>query len=122
MADTPLIVQVPRGSAVDVELAANGLPSLASGAAVLEDLPADAEGALEMPDAGQVVLSLPSPEALEREADSVRRVIERAGSGTDPLVVEVAVAEHLREEELAAVIEASAHAPRPVILRIIRDG
>jgi hypothetical protein len=122
MADTPLILQVPRGSAVDIELAANGLPSLGTGAAVLEDLPADEEGALEAPDAGQVVLSLPSPEALEREADTVRRVIEEAGTGDAPLVVEVEVAEHLREDELAAVIEAAARAPRPVILRIMRDG
>jgi hypothetical protein len=120
--ETPLILQVPRGSAVDIELAANGLPSLASGAAVLEDLPADDEGALEAPDGGQVVLSLPSPEALEREADTVRRVIGEAGTGTEPLVVEVEVAEHLREDELAAVIEAAAHARRPVIVRIMRDG
>lgn len=122
MADTPLILQVPRGSAVDIELAANGLPSLASGAAVLEDLPADDEGALVVLDTGQVVLSLPSPEALEREADTVRRVIDQAGTGVEPLVVEVEVAEHLREDELAAVIEAAADARRAVILRIMRDG
>ena len=122
MPETPLIVQLPRDGQLERELRADPLPSVTSGLVVLEVLDADEEGAIEAPDAGQVVLSLPSPEALAREADTVRRVVEEAGTGTEPLVVEVEVAEHLREEELAALLDAVEHAPRPVILRAIRDA
>jgi hypothetical protein len=122
MPDTPLIIQLPRGGELERELKADPLPSVMSGAAVLEVLDADEEGAIEAPDAGQIVMSLPSPEGLAREADTVRRVVDDAGTGTEPLVVEVEVAEHLREEELAALLDAVEHAPRAVILRAIRDA
>lgn len=89
---------------------------------MIEAGPTDAEGVLEASAAGQVVLSLPSPEALEREADEVRRVIGQAGSGVEPLVVVVEAAEELRESELAALLSGARHASRAVILRIIRDG
>ena len=68
------------------------------------------------------MLSVPSPEALAREADEVRSVIAGAGTGVEPLVVEVEAGEELRDDELAAVLEAATHAPRAVILRIMRDG
>jgi hypothetical protein len=68
------------------------------------------------------VLSVASPEALRREQAEVRRVVAGAGTGVEPLVIEVEVAEELREDELAAVMEASRNASRPVILRIVRDG
>jgi hypothetical protein len=67
------------------------------------------------------VLSVPSPESLAREADEVRRVIGLAGTGVEPLVLVVEAAEELREEELASVVEATSHAERPVIMRIIRN-
>lgn len=118
----PLIIQVPGGAAVDRELRAEPLPSMRSGAAVVEDLPPEPGGELEEPDVGKVVLSVPSPEALEREADAVRRVIDEAGSGPEPLIVEVEVAEHLREEELASVLDAAAHTERAVIVRVMRDA
>lgn len=117
-----LIIQVPRGSAVDRQLASQAPRSVASGEVVVEVGPTDAEGHLDPPAAGEVVLSVPSPEALEREADEVRRVIAQAGTGVEPLVVVVEAAEELREDELAAVLDAAGRAPRPVILRIIRDG
>jgi len=82
----------------------------------------DTEGVLESPATGQLVMSLPSPEALEREASEVRRVIGQAGTGTEPLVIAVEAAEELREEELAAVLAAASHTSRAVILRVIRDG
>jgi hypothetical protein len=122
MPETPLIIQLPRGGELERELRAEPLPSVTSGAAVLEVLDADEDGAIEAPDAGQVVMSLPSPEGLAREPDAVRRVIDDAGTGAEPLVVEVEVAEHLREEELAALLDAIQHAPRPVILRAMRDA
>jgi len=120
--DPTLLIQVPRGGAVDRQLSARPLASVASGEVVVETGPTDAEGNLEAPAAGQVVMSLPSPEGLEREADEVRRVVGQAGTGVEPLVVEVEAAEELREEELAGVLQAAGHTSRAVILRIIRDG
>ncbi len=117
-----LIVEVPGGGLVDRQLNAQPPPSVASGDVVVEVGPTDAEGHLEAPAAGQVVLSLPSPEALKREAGEVRRVIGRAGTGVEPLVVVVEAAEELREEELTALLEAASHTSRAVILRIIRDA
>lgn len=117
-----LIIQLPSGSAVDRQLSAQEPQSVASGEVVVEVGPTDAEGHLEAPAAGQVVLSVPSPEALEREAGEVRRVIGQAGTGVEPLVVVVEAAEELREGELAAVLDAASHTSRAVILRIIRDA
>jgi hypothetical protein len=123
MADAPkLIVQVARGSAVERQLGADAPRAVAGGEAVVTTLPADAEGHLEPPAAGQVVLSVPSPEALAREADGVRRVIAEAGTGAEPLVVVVEAAEELRDDELAAVLEAAGHSSRAVILRVMRDA
>jgi hypothetical protein len=123
MAQQPrLILQLPRGGAVDRQLATDALPSVASGDVIVEAGPTDADGRLEPPSAGQVVLSVPSPEALERDAATVRRVIGQAGTGVDPLVVVVEAAEELREEELSAVLDAASHASRAVILRVIGDG
>ena len=116
-----LIVQVPGGSAVDRQLSSQPPPSVASGAVVVSVGPTDADGHLEAAAAGQVVLSVPSPEAL-READEVRRVIAHAGTGIEPLVIVIEAAEELREEELAAVLDAAGHTSRAVILRVIREG
>jgi hypothetical protein len=89
---------------------------------VVEVGPTDADGDLEPPAAGQVMLSIPSPEALARQASEVRSVIARAGTGVEPLVVVVEAAEDLREEELVAMLEAAGHTSRGVILRIVRDA
>src|SRR5450755_492805 len=113
MADQPrLILQLPRGGAVDRQLSAQMPASVRGGEVVVEHGPTDARGHLEPPAAGQVVLSLPSPEALKREAAEVRLVIRQA----------VTAAEEIREDELAEVIDAATHTSRGVILRIIRDG
>jgi hypothetical protein len=117
-----LIVQIPRGGAINRQLEADALPSMDSGKVVVEVGPTDAEGNLEASVAGQVVLSLPSPEALKREAGQVRRVIAHAGTGIEPLIVEVEAAEELRENELEALLDATRHASRTVILRIVRDA
>jgi hypothetical protein len=123
MADQPrLIIQVPRGGAVDQQLSAQPPESVASGEVVVNVGPTDAKGHLEPPTAGKVVLSVPSPETLAREAGEVRRVIAQAGTGVEPLVVVVEAAEELRDDELAAVLDAAKHTSRPVIMRIIRDG
>jgi hypothetical protein len=123
MAHQPrLIIQLPRGSAVEEQLRAQAPQSVASGDVVVEVGPTDAEGRLVPPAAGQVVLSLPSPEALEREADEVRRVIGKAGTGVEPLVGVLETAEQWREHELATIIDAAGHTSRAVILRIIGDA
>jgi hypothetical protein len=90
-----LIIQLPRGGAVDRQLSEQAPPSVASGDVLVERGQTDSHGHLEPPVAGQVVLSVPSPEALERDAAAVRRVLGQAGTGTDPLVVVVEAAEAL---------------------------
>ena len=117
-----LIVQVPRGSAVQRQLRDVPPSSVAGGEVVVEAGPTDPEGNLEAEAAGEVVLSLPSPEGLTREADEVRRVIAEAGTGVEPLVIVIEAAEELREEELEPALVATAHTSRPVILRVIRDA
>jgi hypothetical protein len=117
-----LIIQLARGGAVDRQLDARALASISTGDVVVEAGAPDPQGHVEWDTAGQVVMSVPSPEALEREAGEVRRVIGHAGTGVEPLIVIVEAAEELREQELAALLSAATHASRPVILRIIRDA
>jgi hypothetical protein len=116
-----LIIQVPRDGALDRQLRQEPPPSLSGTDVVIERVTADAEGAIDPPAAGEVVLSVPSPASLAREPDEVHRVIDRAGGGTEPLVVEVEAAEEFLDEELAPVIAAARRASRPVILRVIRN-
>jgi hypothetical protein len=84
--------------------------------------PTDEQGALEALVGGQPVLAVPSPEALRRDPDEVHRVIADAGTGSEPLVVEIEAAEELREDELSIVVAAARRSPRPVILRVIRQA
>jgi hypothetical protein len=123
MADDPvLILQIPAGGALDDQLTADPPAGLAGGSVVVERGPTDAKGVLEPPVAGQVVLSVPSPEALRRQADEVRQVIDDVGTSTEPIVVVVEAADELREDELGPVAAAAQRARRPVILRVIRNG
>jgi hypothetical protein len=116
-----VIVQLPRDSAIDHELRAYPLPSVASGQVVLDHVPPGADGRLEPPEAGQVVLSVLSPEAL-RQPSEVRDVIEQAPAGHEPLMIIVQAAEELREEELAVVVDAAERAHRQIIVRITADA
>jgi hypothetical protein len=123
-----VLVQVPRGGALDRSLAANPPPSVIDGQVVIEHLPAGpaaGSGApgLGPPRAGEIVLSVLSPEALARDPQEVERVIGGAGQGDQPLVIIVDAAEELREDELVVVVDAAARAaPRPVILRVLADA
>ena len=121
MADN-LILQIPAGGALDQQLTADPPASVAAGDVVVEHGPTDEEGVLEPSVAGQVVLSVPSPEALRRQADELHQVIDEAGTGTQPIVVVVEAADALREDELSAVVAAAQRARRAVILRVIRNG
>jgi hypothetical protein len=117
-----LIIQVPRGSALQRQLRGRAPSGGDGGEIVVETAATDAEGNLEAALGGEVVLSVASPEALARDAGEVRRIIANAGTGTAPLVVVIEAAEELRDDELAPVLEASTHTPRPVILRVIRGA
>ena len=116
--DAVVIVQVPRGSAVDWYLRTYPPPSVAAGRAVVEPLAAEPDGRLGPPEAGEVVMSVLSPEAL-RDQQQVRDVIRRAPDDAGPLVIIVEAAEELREDELAVVLEAAARARRTVVLRVM---
>jgi hypothetical protein len=120
--EATLIIQFPRGGAVDRQLHGDPPAAVAAGDIALDPRDADSGGHLEPPEEGEVVLSVPSPEALRREADEVRRVVDRAGTGTEPLVVVVTAADELRDDELAAVLDAARHARRGVILCVLGDG
>lgn len=113
---------MPRGRTLDQRLTTQPPASVTNGAVVVEREQPDEQGNLEPPPAGAVVLSVPSPEALSREPEQVRRVIDRAGKGNQPLVIVIEDAEELREEELASVVRAAARSSRPVILRVIRSA
>jgi hypothetical protein len=103
-------------------------PSVIDGQVVIEHLlpgpgPGSGTPAIGLPRAGEIVLSVLSPEALARDPQEVERVIGGAGEGDQPLVIIVDAAEELREDELVVVVEAAAQAaPRPVILRVLADA
>jgi hypothetical protein len=118
MATNPrLILQIPGGSPLDDQLTENPPPGI-----VIERGLTDEEGVLDPPVVGQVVLSVPSPEALRRQADEVRQLIDTAGTSAEPIVVVIEAAEELREDELGVVADAADRARRPVILRVIRHS
>ena len=115
--DPRLILQIPSGGPLDDQLTEDPPAGV-----VIERGLTDEDGVLDPPVAGQVVLSVPSPEALRRQADEVRRVIDGAGTSPEPIVVVIEAAELLREDELEVVAAAADRAPRPVILRVIRNS
>ena len=113
-----VIIQVPAGSLVDRQLREDPPPSVISGRAVTEQVPADTEGRIVPPEGGNVVLSFLSPESLRREPEQVRREVLEAGSDAPPVVV-LEVAEEIREDELAVVLQAADLARRTVLLCIL---
>lgn len=117
--DAVVIVQLPRGSTVDSYLRTYPPPSVASGRAVIEPLAAEPDGRLGPLEAGEVVMSVLSPEALTRDQQQVRDVIRRAAPGAEPLVIIVEAAAELREDELAAVLDAATRARRDVVVRVM---
>jgi hypothetical protein len=120
--DVDLIVQLAPGSLVDQNLRAQAPPSLVSGRVVLDHVEPDETGRLGPPEAGEIILSVLSPEALRREPEQIRDVIQSAPEESQPLVILVEAAEELREDELVVVADAAASAHRPVILRVMADS
>lgn len=119
--EAALIVQVPRGGAVDRNWREELPPSIASGQVIVERLEPEADGTLEPPEAGEVIMSVLSPEAL-REQDDVRDVVKGAPAGETALVIIVEAGEFLREDELAVVLDAAHRAHRLVIVRVMADA
>jgi hypothetical protein len=123
MAENPaLIIQVPRGSAVERQLREDPPPALSDIEVLVQTGATDDQGVLEQPIGGEVVLSVTSPESLERQGEDVLRVVRQAGTGNEPLVIVVQAGESFRQEDLAPVVAAASRASRPVILRVIRPS
>ena len=122
ISEASLIVQLPRDGAVDRRFRAAPPPSVTSGRVVLEHVAGDAQGRLGPPEAGEVVMSVLSPEALIREEQQVQDVVRHAADTGEPLVIIVEGAEELREDEIAPVLAAAAHTRRRVILRVMADA
>ena len=116
-----LIVELTRDSAVDRNVRADLPPSVKSGRVALDHIEADDLGRLSPPPAGEVVLTVLSPEALRRDPQVIRDAIDQADSDQPPVIV-VEAAEYLREDEIAAVLDAADRADRIVILRILTDA
>ena len=116
-----LIVELTRDSAVDRNVRADLPPSVKSGRVALDHIEADDLGRLSPPPAGEVVLTVLSPEALRRDPQVVRDAIAQADSDQPPVIV-VQAAEYLREDEIAAVLDAADRADRTVILRVVTDA
>jgi hypothetical protein len=116
-----LIIQVPSGSAIERQLRDQRPASLTADDVLVQTGPTDARGVLEEL-AGEVVFSVLDPEELGRQATELTRVLDRAGSGTAPLVVVIEAGEELLEEGAAPLVAAARAAPRPVILRIVRPS
>jgi hypothetical protein len=116
-----VIVELTRDSEVDRNVRADLPPSIKSGRVALDHIEADDLGRLSPPPAGEVVLTVLSPEALRRDPQVVRDAIAQADFDQPPVIV-VEAAEYLREDEIAAVLDAADRADRTVILRLVTDA
>src|SRR4051812_43620541 len=113
MADEPtVIVQTLRDGPVARQLGEARPPSV-----VVETFAAD-----DLPTAGRVVLSVLSPESLRGDRSELDRAVGVRGGGGPPVIV-IQTADELREDELAAVVEAARHRHvEAVIVRIERSA
>jgi hypothetical protein len=116
-----LIVELAPGGAVDRNLRADVPQSVRSGRVVLDHITPGEDGRLSPPPAGQVVMSVPSPEALARDREEVQHSVTQADPDQPPVII-VEAGEYLREDELAAVLDAADSADLTVILRVLADA
>jgi hypothetical protein len=120
--EASVIVELVRDGAVDRNLRADPPPSVQSGRVVLDHFPGDEDGRLGPPEAGEIVMTVPSPEALRRDQEELQDAVVGDEGGHQPPVIIVEAAEYLREDELAPVLEAADLAQRVVIVRILADA
>jgi hypothetical protein len=120
--EATLIVQLARDGSVDRRLREEPPPSVVSGRVILDHILAGPGGRLGPPEAGEVVLSVLSPEAFARDPQEVKDAVGGAGESDEPAVILVEAAEELREDELDAVLDAADRAQRVVILRVMADA
>jgi hypothetical protein len=104
---------------VDLYLKADPPAAIADVRVVVEHLAPGAGGKLLPPAAGEVVLTVLSPEALRREPEQVSAAIRAAAGDGPPVVILVEGAESLRDDELGVVQRAAELTDRIVILRIL---
>lgn len=116
-----IIVQVPRGSAIERQLHEEPPAAFRGDDVLIETGPTDKQGNLEAL-AGEVVLSVPSFEVLERQADGLGHLLRQAGTGAQPLVIVIGAAEEIEDQLATAVVDAARNAPRPVFVRVIRPS
>jgi hypothetical protein len=117
--DVALIIQLPAGSALDLQLQKEPPPSAADRRVVIEPIAPGADGRIEPPEAGRVVLSFLSPEDLRREAEQISREFS-LNTGSEPPVVVLQVAEELREDQLGILLQAAELAKRVVLLCVLQ--
>lgn len=117
--EAELIIQLPRDSSIDAHLREEPPASLADSRVVVEHLSAGPDGRLPRPSAGEIVLTVPSPEALQRDPNEILNVVLAAAEDGGPLVVVVEGAEYLRDDEIGAVLDAAAATKRVLLLRIL---
>jgi hypothetical protein len=120
--EATLIVQLARDGSVDRHLREEPPPSVVSGRVILDHILAGPGGRLGPPEAGEVVLSVLSPEAFARDPQEVKDAVGGAEDSDEPPVILVEAAEELREDELDAVLDAADRAQRVVILRVMADA
>jgi hypothetical protein len=118
--EAELIIQLPRDSSVAQTVREDPPASLQDSRVVLEHLPADEDGRLLPPAAGEILVTVPSPEGLRRQSYEILSAVTAAEEDGGPLVVLVEGAEYLRDNEIAPVLEAAAATKRVVILRILQ--
>lgn len=121
MSEPKVIFQVPRGSAIERQLRDDPPQVFRETDVLVETGPTDEQGTLEAL-AGETVLSVPSFGELERQADGLRHLLRKAGTGTQPLVIVVGAAEEIADQLATAVVDAARDAPRPVFVRVIRPS
>lgn len=118
--EAEVIIQLPRDSSIDANLRQDPPASLTDRRVVLEHLTAGPDGKLTPPETGEILLTVPSPEALRRHADELLELATDAEEDSGPLVVVIEGAEYLRENELAAALDAAAASKRVLIVCILQ--
>jgi hypothetical protein len=117
--EAEVIIQLPRDSSIDAHLRSEPPASLTDRRIVLEHLTAGPDGRLTPPETGEVLLTVPSPEGLRRHADELLELATDAEEDGGPLVVVVEGAEYLRDNEIAAALDAAAASKRVLIVCIL---